>query len=92
MSLSYQFADSALVLQLLLLLLYIFSKHLPTYQNFCFRRLLEFSCYTTFLDIVTCTLDSSRAVTSLPLPEDEFLEFIRAHRDKNNKQGNKPGK
>lgn len=67
MSLSYQFADSALVLQLLLLLLYIFSKHLPTYQNFCFRRLLEFGCYTTFLDIVTCTFDSSRAVTSLPL-------------------------
>ncbi|MGN1383311.1 MAG: EAL domain-containing protein [Eubacterium sp.] len=67
MTLSYQFADSALVLQVLLLLLYIFSRHLPTYQNLCFRRLLEFGCFTTFLDILTCTLDSNRAVTSLPL-------------------------
>lgn len=53
---TYDYAYSALLLQCLLLFFYLASKHLPTYQNTCFRRLLVVSCVTTALDILTCVM------------------------------------
>ncbi|MFC2661757.1 MAG: EAL domain-containing protein [Eubacterium sp.] len=50
------YAYSALLLQCLLLFFYLISRHLPTYQNTCFRRMLEIGCIATGLDILTCVM------------------------------------
>ncbi|MCC6097810.1 MAG: EAL domain-containing protein [Olsenella sp.] len=52
----FEYAYSALLLQCLLLFFYLLGKQLPTYQNICFRRILETGCVTTTLDIVTCIM------------------------------------
>jgi EAL domain-containing protein (putative c-di-GMP-specific phosphodiesterase class I) len=77
MNWTYEYAYSALLLQCLLLFFYLVSKHLPTYQNTCFRRLLEAGCVTTALDILTCVmLTHMRVVPTIVLQTGMMLYYI----------------
>lgn len=77
MNWTYEYAYSALLLQCLLLFFYLVSKHLPTYQNTCFRRLLEAGCVTTALDILTCVmLTHMRVVPTIVLQTGLMLYYI----------------